>query len=327
MNTKITTFSLAACVAIAAYLSGGVIGLHAQSTGRYELLDQDQIVRELMRKPNVVVAPNEIQQPQQSNTTTTNIIVVNPVPINVLLSRYDILVQIPSITLSRLTFKSGSSQLTDESARSLGRLSGAIHKILSGSPNEIFLIEGHTDFPGSQEANERLSTARAKAVYDFLVYVGGIPSENLLYHGFGSSQLAIKTSKAAVSNRRVEIRRITSFIAIQSQPPNAKQIIGNTRAVADCGQIGGSRTATVVVINFDTREAHQIRNIWLKLDAVSNDDLVEANAAFLRYQVQLSNSGCRFVEELEQQLSRAGLDLERTIRVTLRGSVVRIERH
>jgi outer membrane protein OmpA-like peptidoglycan-associated protein len=124
-----------------------------------------------------------------------------PMSMEALVARYDLLIHIPSITISRLTFAINSSELTDESIRSLDKLAGAINTILMRSPNEVFLIEGHTDFPGSQEGNARLSMRRAKAVFDALVDVDNVRAHNLTYHGFGSSQLAIKTHNSEVQNR------------------------------------------------------------------------------------------------------------------------------
>jgi outer membrane protein OmpA-like peptidoglycan-associated protein len=88
---------------------------------------------------------------------------------------------------------------------------------LANAQHEIFLIEGHTDFPGNDEVNERTSLMRAKAVFDFLTLVGSVPRNNLVYHGFGRSQLVIKTEKSEIANRRVEIRRITPLVLVRKK--------------------------------------------------------------------------------------------------------------
>jgi outer membrane protein OmpA-like peptidoglycan-associated protein len=329
MNRKRQLRSLAISALAFVFIAVGIHSLRAQSTGQYELLDQDQIVRELTREPNIGGVPNAAptQSRGQPATTTNNVFVFAPASISVLLSRYDVLVRIPSITISRLTFKSGSSALTAQSARSLAKLTGALRKMLSNSPNEIFLIEGHTDAAGSPELNLRLSEDRAKAVRDYLVYVGGIPSDNLIYHGFGSSQLAVNTQKSEIQNRRVEIRRITPFVVLRSVP-KADKVAAVIPSVLDCGKIGGQSIATLVMVNFGNRqEAQRIRELWSKLPAVSSQELVEANAVFLRYQVNLSSSGCRLVEQLEAQIARAGPDVEKTVSVSLRGSLIRIEKN
>ncbi|MCL2145441.1 MAG: autotransporter domain-containing protein, partial [Endomicrobia bacterium] len=67
-------------------------------------------------------------------------------------------------------------------------------------------IEGHTDKTGSVELNKRLSTRRAKAVYDEFV-INGIPEEKLSYIGFASTMPKAdnKTAAGRAQNRRVEI--------------------------------------------------------------------------------------------------------------------------
>ncbi|MCL2798956.1 MAG: OmpA family protein [Endomicrobia bacterium] len=67
-------------------------------------------------------------------------------------------------------------------------------------------IEGHTDSTGSVGLNKRLSTQRAKAVYDEFVK-NGIPEEKLTYIGFGLSmpKASNKTAAGRAQNRRVEI--------------------------------------------------------------------------------------------------------------------------
>ena len=76
-----------------------------------------------------------------------------------------------------------------------------------------FLIEGHTDAVGSDEANLALSDRRAEAVADALTNVFAIPPENLATQGYGERYLKVKTEKPERENRRVGIRRITPLVA------------------------------------------------------------------------------------------------------------------
>jgi outer membrane protein OmpA-like peptidoglycan-associated protein len=168
----------------------------AQGTGRYETLNEDQIVERLMPSPQP--APRQI--------------IVKTYTPDELYVRYDLIIQIPSITLGQLSFETNSSQLTVESAVSLTKLANALNRIISSNPKEVILIEGHTDFPGSSSHNLALSYERAKAVSDYLVSVGGVPARNFLVKGFGREQLLIKTDKSEARNRRVEVRLITRLV-------------------------------------------------------------------------------------------------------------------
>jgi outer membrane protein OmpA-like peptidoglycan-associated protein len=67
-------------------------------------------------------------------------------------------------------------------------------------------INGHTDQVGTDAANQTLSEARAKAVYNYLINKG-IASERLRYKGFGESKPlsnAPDTEEGRSQNRRTE---------------------------------------------------------------------------------------------------------------------------
>ncbi|MBP0587878.1 OmpA family protein, partial [Mycobacterium tuberculosis] len=81
--------------------------------------------------------------------------------------------------------------------------------ILKKNPAETFLIEGHTDAVGSDQANLVLSDKRAESVAQALTNVFGIPPENMATQGYGERYLKIKTDGPEQQNRRVAIRRIT----------------------------------------------------------------------------------------------------------------------
>ena len=68
-------------------------------------------------------------------------------------------------------------------------------------------IAGHTDDVGPSDYNQRLSEARAKAVYDYLVSKGISPSR-LTYKGYGETQPLVRdtTEWARARNRRTELR-------------------------------------------------------------------------------------------------------------------------
>ncbi len=103
-----------------------------------------------------------------------------------------------------VTFKINKSKLSNEARVNLGMFAEAIKQ---GDPNTVYTITGYADAgTGSKKGNERLSKARAEAVYDCLVnefgvdkaqlkidYKGGV--ENMFYDDPCMSRAVITTSK------------------------------------------------------------------------------------------------------------------------------------
>jgi len=84
-----------------------------------------------------------------------------------------------------------------------------IVKVLQRDPEATARIEGHADKrpTSDREYNLRLSERRAKAVYDYLVNVGGIDPSRLTYKGYGFDRPVAPndTEENMQKNRRVEI--------------------------------------------------------------------------------------------------------------------------
>lgn len=76
---------------------------------------------------------------------------------------------------------------------------------LAGLPSISIRIEGHTDSPGSDRANLRLSQKRAESVRKFLIKKG-VPAARLVAKGYGETiPVADNATKAGRDkNRRVE---------------------------------------------------------------------------------------------------------------------------
>ena len=83
---------------------------------------------------------------------------------------------------------------------------------LLANNNLIIEIEGHTDNVGTELYNNRLSTQRAKSVYDALINFG-IPKKQIRYLGYGYSQPLVNTDSeyAREKNRRTEIKVIGNY--------------------------------------------------------------------------------------------------------------------
>ena len=88
-----------------------------------------------------------------------------------------------------------------------------IANTLSHFPDTQFLVAGYTDAKGSDEYNEALSKARAKAVYEALLQ-RGIQSTRLCYKGFGKRVAIVPesgTDEQRRGDRKVVIERVTSL--------------------------------------------------------------------------------------------------------------------
>ena len=121
--------------------------------------------------------------------------------------------RMPRVDLDTLTFDFGSWEVDPYQYEKLERVAHVINRILDRHPEEMFLIEGHTDAVGSDEDNLSLSDRRAESVAEILTKEFSIPAENLTTQGYGEQFLKIDTPAPERVNRRVAIRRITPLIS------------------------------------------------------------------------------------------------------------------
>ncbi len=106
------------------------------------------------------------------------------------------------IILRNVFFATGSAELAPASAAELDY----VVRMLQQLSWLRIQINGHTDQVGTDAANQTLSEARAKAVYNYLINKG-IASERLRYKGFGESKplsSAPDTEEGRSQNRRTE---------------------------------------------------------------------------------------------------------------------------
>ncbi len=118
----------------------------------------------------------------------------------------------PAVDVNSIHFGFNEYWIREEEIDKLERIGLALERILASNPDEIFLIEGHTDAVGSEEYNQMLSEKRAKAVKRALTEYFNIPPENLVTIGYGERFLKIPVPDAEPENRRVVIRRITPLV-------------------------------------------------------------------------------------------------------------------
>lgn len=111
------------------------------------------------------------------------------------------------IVLQNVFFETGSAALLPTSEPELNKLLWTLRKN-TGMKMEI---RGHTDHAGDEQINQKLSEARAKAVYDYLTG-RGIEASRLTYAGFGETQPIADnaTEEGRKQNRRTEFKIITN---------------------------------------------------------------------------------------------------------------------
>ena len=116
------------------------------------------------------------------------------------------------VDIDTVTFEFGSWKLAPDQIGALTGVANAIRRAIERNPDEIFLIEGHTDAVGPDVDNLTLSDRRAETVATILTERFQIPAENLTTQGYGEQYLKVNTQEAERENRRVTIRRITPLL-------------------------------------------------------------------------------------------------------------------
>lgn len=107
------------------------------------------------------------------------------------------------LVLRGVTFKTNSAVITPTSKLVLD----SAVAYLKARPNAAAEVRGHTDSVGNDEANMRLSKARAEAVRDYLI-AGGIEAGRLTANGYGETEHIAPNDTPAgrEQNRRVTLR-------------------------------------------------------------------------------------------------------------------------
>jgi outer membrane protein OmpA-like peptidoglycan-associated protein len=116
------------------------------------------------------------------------------------------------VDLDTITFETGSWEVTAQEAARLEPIAQAMQRAIKRNPQEVFLIEGHTDAVGDEVDNLSLSDRRAEAVAIVLTERYEVPPENLTTQGYGEQHLKVATEGDERRNRRVTVRRITPLL-------------------------------------------------------------------------------------------------------------------
>lgn len=118
----------------------------------------------------------------------------------------------PTIELQSVTFDTGSAAIRASEAEELAAIGRVMRDLIAEKPDEVFLIEGHTDATGLATMNLALSDRRAESVALALTEYFDVPPENMVVQGYGESNLKIPTPEAERANRRAAVRRITPLL-------------------------------------------------------------------------------------------------------------------
>ncbi|MDF0594430.1 OmpA family protein [Psychromarinibacter halotolerans] len=118
----------------------------------------------------------------------------------------------PVINVDAINFETGSAAIRPEEAESLYALGRAMADFIAENPDELFLIEGHTDAVGNDALNLALSDRRAESVALALTEYFDVPPENMVVQGYGEEFLLVPTGDAERANRRAAVRRITPLL-------------------------------------------------------------------------------------------------------------------
>lgn len=109
--------------------------------------------------------------------------------------------EVLSFAMKAVQFELGKATLKSESFTVLNQIADIMRKY----PDYDLSIEGHTDDTGTTDANHKLSHARARACYEYLLQ-RGIPAGRMTHKGYGESRPIADNStySGRTLNRRVE---------------------------------------------------------------------------------------------------------------------------
>ncbi|WP_439576142.1 OmpA family protein [Phreatobacter sp.] len=128
-----------------------------------------------------------------------------------------------SVDVNTITFDTGSWAVNPNEVERLAAIAQALNQAIQANPQEVFLLEGHTDMVGNDVDNLSLSDRRAQSVASILTQNFNVPPENLTTQGYGSQYPKVQTQGASRDNRRVTVRRITDLIGAEGQQQDQSQ--------------------------------------------------------------------------------------------------------
>lgn len=120
--------------------------------------------------------------------------------------------QVPVISLESVNFATNSAVIQPAEAEALQALGEAMRQAIEENPQQLFLVEGHTDTVGRAAYNLALSDRRAESVALALTEYFNVPASNLIVQGYGESDLKVQQQGDIRENRRAAVRNITPLL-------------------------------------------------------------------------------------------------------------------
>ena len=153
----------------------------------------ERIVRDTVTVVNTVI---------QKDTVTNTVVVRDTVTV---IKEVPVEIQKVMADLSNSLFDTGKAIIKDQAK-------GPLYTVvmwLKENPNAKVEVSGHTDNVGGAAYNQKLSEARAKAVYDYFI-ANGVNADRLSYAGYGMDRPIAPndTPEGRQQNRRVELNVI-----------------------------------------------------------------------------------------------------------------------
>jgi len=132
--------------------------------------------------------------------------------LNEVLQDENVRASVPRIDLCTITFEVGQASIGRDERQELKQIGDVLLDIIAKNPDEVYLVEGHADKPGSERDNLILSERRTKAVAVALSERFAIPPENLITRGFGERYPKVETNGRERKNRCASLRRVTGLL-------------------------------------------------------------------------------------------------------------------
>jgi len=120
--------------------------------------------------------------------------------------------QVPVISLDSVNFETNSAVIQPAEAEELQALGDAMREAIEENPQQLFLVEGHTDTVGRAAYNLALSDRRAESVALALTEYFNVPASNMIVQGYGESDLKVQETGDIRANRRAAVRNITPLL-------------------------------------------------------------------------------------------------------------------
>ncbi len=144
-----------------------------------------------------------------------------------------------AVRLTGEAFASGEAELSPRARQVLDEVAG----LLDRAPEELVVVEGHTDSVGSNESNQELSRRRASAAVDYLCQRHGLRQDRFVLQWYGEERPVASNviEEGRAVNRRVEVRGDVDegpMVEVLDQARVAPSVAvnGRTLAVGDYGR-------------------------------------------------------------------------------------------